>query len=340
MTHANAIRHPARRQSMWQGGSDWRRPLHPALLSVLLVLGGCAAGKTAHAPVAFESHPWTFRDQRGARLISEHYDIFTTIRDPQLVRLLPELMETAFAHYQQRVPPGKQPTERMQVYLFATRAEWADFTRRFTGPRASIFLKVRNGGYSERGVSVIEYTRHQTTFPLMTHEGFHQYLYHYVNDQVPAWLNEGLAVMFEGQRWIGSGAPVFDPHYNPARHNALAEAVLADKLFPLRELLDTHAGNVIEHSSRTVATYYAQVWALVLFLEQGAGGKYAAGFHRMCDQLRSRDIEQFARASFIWSPRTRYSFGEALFRTFITDDVAQAEQEYRAFLRQRFVAGR
>lgn len=310
--------------------------------AALVLLSGCASlkGGPEHVAAAYEAEPWEYGGQPGRKLTTTHYEIFTTLGDPNLVRTLPDLMETAFTRYQERVPAGRKPDARMQVYLFASRAQWADFTRRFTGPRAALFLKVRNGGYSERGVSVIEYTRHQTTFPLMTHEGFHQYVYHYVSDQVPAWLNEGLAVMYEGQRWIGSGAPLFDAWYNPARQNTLAEAVLANKLFPLSELLDTNAGNVVHRSSRTVGTYYAQLWALMLFMEEGAGGKYAAGYRKMLASLSAPDLEQYARASFIWSPSTRYSFGEALFRAFVADDVEQFEAEFHDFLRNKFITRR
>lgn len=311
-----------------------------AMMAGVLLLSGCVGvggGNTPRVAVQFEASDWSYGRQPGTKLVTPHYEIYTTLRDQNLVGLLPELMESAFAHYQERVPASREPGGRMQVYLFASRAEWGDFTRRFTGPRASVFLKVRNGGYSERGVSVIEYTRHQTTFPLMTHEGFHQYLFHYVNDQIPAWLNEGMAVLFEGQRWIGNGAPVFDAWYNPARQNSLAEAVVADKLFPLSELLDTNAGNVINRSSRTVSTYYAQLWALMLFLEEGEGGKYAANFRRMLRALGTSDVEQYARASFIWSPRTKYSYGEALFRSFVAEDTDKVEQEFRKFLREKFI---
>jgi hypothetical protein len=235
------------------------------------------------------------------------------------------------------VPPAHEAEGRMKVYLFASRGQWESFTRRFTGPRAAIFLKVRNGGYSEQGVSVIEYIAHQVTFPLLAHEGFHQYLHHYVNEQIPSWLNEGLAVYCEGQRWGTSQLKEFDPWYNPKRRNDLAEAVVAGRLHPLRELLETDAGKIIEGSDQSVGAYYSQVWALMLFLQNGVNGKYAASFQRLLGELGKADLRQYARTAHIWSDRESYNFGEALFRSFISDDLETAEREYVAFIRERLV---
>jgi hypothetical protein len=253
---------------------------------------------------------------------------------------LPDFVEGAYANYTQLVTPARVPAERMRVYLFASRGQWVAFTKRFTGPRAKVFLKVQNGGYSERGVSVIQYVSHSITFPLFAHEGWHQYLYHCADTRVPAWLNEGLAVYCEGQRWNETSVTKWDPWFNPMRENALSKALLADRLHSLRMLLETHAGKVLQGSSEQVGTYYAQVWALILFLQEGEDGKYAAKFQRLLKQVGVADLEQHARAAYIWSERETYNFGEALFRNFISDDLGTVEREYQAFMRARFLARR
>jgi hypothetical protein len=309
------------------------------LIGLGLAGGGCAApGRVqllASDPV--EREAWRYGDQAGHRLVTRHYDIYTTLKDEYLIGYLPGLMETAFDAYRELVPPAREPAERMKVYLFATRDQWSNFTRRFTGGLSKVFLQIRNGGYSERGVTVIQYASHQTTFPIMTHEGFHQYLFHYVNPNVPAWLNEGMASYFEGQRWGPDGIKSFDPWHNPYRRNVLAEALLEDRLLPLAELLETHAGKVIFRSSRTVATYYAQVWALVLFLREGPGGKYAGPFRAMLGELANGDLE-FRAAEALRTTGVRHgSPGETLFRTYITNDLDAFDAEYKQFLRQRML---
>lgn len=313
--------------------------LKAAAMTVTLFLAGltgCATSQPRPA-VPFEEEPWRFARSPGVKLTTAHYEIYTTLQDEMLVHALPAFVEAAYQHYTSLVPPARTPPERMKVYLFASRGQWEAFTRRFTGSRASVFLKVRNGGYSERGVSVIEYVRHEITFPLFAHEGFHQYIYHCIGTRIPAWLNEGLAVYCEGQRWDSHGLKTFDPVYNPSRRNDLATALIGNKVHSLRRLLQTDAGQMIEGSSRSVATYYAQVWGLILFLREGAGGKYAGGFQRLLDKLHELEIEQHARAAHIWSERPSFNFGEDLFRSFVSEDLATVEQEYLAYLRARFL---
>lgn len=309
------------------------------VLALLIgVTVGCGPSKPKHVPVAYEVTNWQFGEAAGQKLTTPHYVVYTTVTDPVLVRAFPELIERAYAYYQELVPLEREPQERMQVYLFATRPQWAYFTRRLTGPRAEVFLRIRNGGYSEGGISVIQYVAHQVTFPLLAHEGLHQYLHHCVRPNVPAWLNEGLAVTCEGQRWTGDGLDAFDRWYNPARQNRLSEALLRRRLFPLQELLDTHAGNVIHETSNRVATYYAQVWALTLFLMEGEDGKYADRFGELRAALASADLDRRLAAEQVFAEGgRRLSRGEALFRSYISEDVAAVEREYLAFVRERIL---
>lgn len=317
--------------------AGWQRLLWLApLAGVLGVLAGCAAEPRRPA-VAFTNEEWPFGRTTGRKLTTDHYELYTTLTDPVLIDALPDFVERAHARCRALIPPVKEPDGRMRIYLFATRSQWEAFTRKFTGERAETFLKVRNGGYSERGVTVIEYVSHAVTFPLLAHEGFHQYLYHHVGENVPPWLNEGLAVWCEGQRWGMYALKDFDPWYNPSRKNQLIESLQGGHLHPLSRLLETHAGRIIEGSSRSVLTYYAQVWALVLFLQEGEGGKYAAGFHRLLAALGRPELEEQARAGFIWSDEAEFNFGEAIFRAYIRDDIAAVEREYVNFIRARFL---
>jgi hypothetical protein len=281
-----------------------------------------------------------YRDRPGRLIKTEHYEIYTTLDDPVLIESLPQAMETTYRFYRQLVPTAIEPERPMPVYLFARRDEWSSFTRRFAGPRAQTLLKVRHGGYSERGVSVMEYVTHSITFPLVAHEGFHQYVHHCVKRPVPAWLNEGLAVVCEGQRWGKVGLKEFDPWHNPVRRNALAEALVRDEIIPLDELLCINAGHVVGGPSRKIGTYYAQVWALILFLREGADGKYAERFDRLRHALGAEDLETFAQAAHVTSGAPRYNFGRELFRSFITDDLETAEREYIAFMRHRVLGKR
>ncbi len=334
-----------------------------ALPPAILALTGCAARQPAHPPVVFESEEWKLSDTRGRKLTTPHYEIYTTLRDGALVQALPEFLETALEHYRQLVPParglepasspsgtlarGMEPASspsgsgdlpvsgaaRMTVYILVSRGQWLAFTRQLTGPRTKIYVHIRNGGYTDQGVVVMEYVRHDITFPILAHEGFHQYLHYHVGDTAPAWLNEGLAVAAEGHEMDLQGRAKFNPAFNPKRRNDLAEALVGNRLHALRELLRTNAGEVITGSDRSVAAYYAQLWALTLFLRDGAGGKYAAGFGRLLDSLGRPELESHAKAAHIWSEEADYSYGESLFRSFINEDVDAVEREYVEYVR-------
>jgi hypothetical protein len=308
----------------------------------LMSVAGCQQRNDEFRPatdVPFELSEWKYRGRPGSRVQSPHYDIYTTLRDERLIAALPQMMETAYTYYHRLVPAAREPGERMPVYIFATRTDWEHFTRRFGDVRAQTLLQVRFGGYTENGVVVIEYVAHQTTFPILGHEGLHQYLHYCVDEQVPAWLNEGLAVLCEGQIWGEMGLKEFDPWHNPQRRNALADILLAGHTLPLEELLRMNAAHVVGGSTRTIGAYYGQVWALVLFLRDGAGGKYAAGFQRMLEELGSGRLERFARAASIGSPERPFNFGEALFRAFISEDLKTVEHEYDEFMRLRLLGG-
>ncbi len=308
----------------------------PAL--VLLVVAGCIAPpRRPPESVPFQSEPWKFGSAAGIRIMTAHYDIRTTLRDHVLLDAVPGFVEAAYQHYASLLPPVRPAAERMPVYLFASRTQWEAFTRRFGGERAGLLLKVRYGGYCERGVTVIEYVAHQVTFPLLMHEGFHQYVHHHLEAPLPAWLNEGLAVLCEGQRWGASHVEAFDPWYNPKRRNDLAEALARDRLYSLRKLLASDAGDVIDSGARSIATYYAQVWALVLFLRDGSDGRYAPGLKRLLDAAARGELAAHARAAQIWSDRGTPSYGEDVFRAFISDDLDAVNREYVAFMRDRFL---
>ncbi len=313
-----------------------------AVLAALLA--GCQQPRDALpvlTDVPYQASDWEFARHAGRRMLTEHYDIRTTVRDPLLIESIPQAVETAYGYYRQLVPTEREPSERMRVYLFARRDEWAAFTRRFAGARAATLLKVRRGGYSERGVSVIQYVAHSVTFPLLTHEGFHQYLYCCVKGRVPAWLNEGLATLCEGQRWSGSGLQSFDPWYNPTRRNALADALVRGDLIPLDELLEMNAGHVVGGPTRKIGTYYAQVWALMLFLREGADGAYAESFDRLLHALGREDLRPHARAAYVKTKNpVNYSFGRGVFEAFIGTDLQAIEREYVAFVRARLLGSR
>lgn len=283
---------------------------------------------------------WKFAGRPGKQLETEHYDVYTTLKDESLINAVPQMIESANAYYRFLAPSQNATGEKMRMYLFAARGEFESFTRHFAGPRAETLNKVRNGGYTEEGVCVVEYVAHQITYPIMAHEGLHQYLHFYAKGRVPAWLNEGLAVQCEGQRWGRVGLKEIDPAYNPARRAGLSDALDHGDTFSLRELLRIDAGHVVGGNSRKIGGYYGQVWALLLFLQEYGDGKYRAGYQRLLRTLGTDDLEPFAQAAFVSSNEQSFNLGEYVFRAFISPDLETVDREFREYVQRRVLSAR
>jgi hypothetical protein len=280
--------------------------------------------------------PWQFGSATGNELLTDHFRIRTTVQDERFLRLLPTFAETAYARYGE-VCPGRKEAEprRMDVYVFGLRREWERFTRRFTPARAGTYMRIRSGGYMERGTAVLYLTLPYDTFAVLAHEAMHIYVARHFGRTAPPWLNEGLACYMEGHSWHDD-RPVFTPGRNLFRHNHLRAAVHGGRLIPLPELLGTHAGREVRGTSARVMTYYAEVWALMLFLRDGADGRYAGKLDTLLAELGSDKMTQALRGMIAATPTPDgrpISIGEAIFRAYISDDLDRFGDEFDRFVR-------
>jgi len=264
----------------------------------LLSQPGC---RTARPEVAFTQEPWTFCEVAGAHLATEHFDVYTTVDSPHLIEALPLFVETAYARYAHFVPPRPDASGRLTTYLFGTREEWEAFTAARFPNRHDVYARIRSGGFTEGTVSAIFFKSADTTLATIAHEGWHQYVASQPVSPLPAWLNEGLATACESYEY-GRGRPVFHADRNVFRARSLEEAVTGDRLYPLGELLDLDAGELLESGDpQTIQSYYAQVWALIMFL-QGLDDDFAPGsdgdFARASDDdLTGESNDDFPAAS-------------------------------------------
>jgi len=300
---------------------DNRTKLLPLLTGALAVaMLGCRQ-PPAHQRLRVQTDQWRFGKTTGHRLLTDHYSIYTTVSDAATLQALPVFMETAHRRYASLLPPRNTSDRQMDCYLFATRAQWERFTRGFTGDQARVYLRIRAGAYTQGDTCVGYYIRRSVTLAVLAHEGMHQYINRHFGRQVPAWLNEGLATYCENYDWVGD-QPTFAPHTNRFRINNLREALVAGHLLPIDELLDIHAGHVLD-SSRTVTvqSYYAQVWSVAMFLRHGPVKAYRTGFKHLLADLGTPALAAAARAQTAATSDRRLSFGQAVFRHYITEDL-------------------
>ena len=313
-----------------RSAGTWR----PAfLLTVSVLTVGCKS-PFAPKPIQFTTEDWNYRDAKGFELASDHYLIRTTSRSKPFINALPGFLETSYQAYNELLPTETAPRKDLETYLFQTRWQWERFTEEFAPRRAKTYKRIRNGGYSERGVTVTQYSSRRATLSTLAHEGLHQFLEVTGRARIPAWINEGLACYFESFD-LKDNRPVFVREKNTLRSPALREALAADALIPLVEILSTSAGQAIHKRSRHVSNYYAQEWSLVLFLLQSpATNPYYPGFRELLDELGTEAMRRRAKAYIAADTDGTLSLGEAVFRSYVTEDLATFESAYKAYLHE------
>ena len=298
----------------------------------LTLLGGCSLVGPAE-PVVQAEEPWTFSRYEGHQFVTAHFDLYSTLTDADFEKALPAYLEAAYREYARLIPPKKGEDQRLQTYVFNTRAQWERFAATRFPARFPVYRQIAAGGFSEGNMCVAYYIRRPYTLSVLAHEGMHQYVAQNCAVTLPAWLNEGLATYCESFELPGDKVH-FTPRRNTFRINALRDALQSDTVLPLRAMLATDAGAVIiERQSVKTRTYYAQAWALVCYLRHGALGKYAGGFNKLLDDLSTGDVPVMAQAAKIRAPSpSTTSFGEAVFRAYITEDLDGFEEGFEGYL--------
>jgi hypothetical protein len=303
-------------------------------LSVLVMISASGCTGWRKAPVTpYEQEPWEHRGKAGVKLITEHFDIYSTLGDEELEEALPGFLEAAHRQYVSLIAPRDDAAPKLQTYVFQTRGEWERFAaERFTR-RFPMYRRISAGGFAAGNVCVVYYIKRPYTLSVLAHEGMHQYFANHYAVQLPAWLNEGMATYCESFE-LPHGQVVFTPKRNSFRTNALREAMVGGTILPLREMLATDAGSVIAKGETVqTKTYYAQAWALMSYLRHGAKGAYADGLAQLLADIRVGDLETMAQAAKIRAPEpAKTSYGEAVFRAYITEDIDAFERGFNDYL--------
>lgn len=266
-------------------------------------LAACTAGPTYHpatlagepeALPAFEvAHDtWTYGSSTGRRITTPHYLIFTTEDHPVVLDRLPAFCELALHRYRTALSDLPEPGSPLETYVLGTRREWDKLTMQLTGKRASTYLRLDRGGYADKGRAVLYDIGTRDTFSIAAHEGWHQYVQAVFDDPLPVWLDEGIGAYMEGYRWAVDDptTPVFLPWSNAERFDQLRRAYRAGRLLGLSELLSARPQDLVVRSSEETLDYYAQVWALVHFLEEGEGGRYREETARVLRDAASGEL--------------------------------------------------
>lgn len=294
--------------------------------------------ESENLPALESVETWQSDYGAGLKLTTSHYEIFTTVLEPLMLRQIPGFIESAYRGYNNQLPRPIATTTKCTIYLFADREQWEDFTKVFAGHQAELFCRIKAGAYYLKGACVTHNIGRRRTFSALGHEGWHQFNSRHFKFRLPSWLDEGVAMLFEASRYEG-GIFYFEPAKNTYRLDALKKTLTTNRRIRLSELMAINPGEVLAtDQTEAVTAFYSQAYALVRFLREADYGKHLDNFHRLLsdglkgDWLLSRANKKIAADRNI--PRTvqwNRVVGPQLFKQYIDDDLEQIEKEYLAF---------
>ena len=284
---------------------------------------------------------WENKYGPGLKLTTTHYEIFTMLLEPLILRHIPRFIESAYEAYNNQLPEHIESKTKFTIYLFADRPQWEDFTGTFAGEQAEIFRRIKAGAYYHNGACVAYDIGYERTLSVLAHEGWHQFNGRHFKFRLPSWLDEGTAMLFESYG-TKNGTIYFEPGENSYRLDALKKTLTKNKMMPLKDLIATNPGDVLAtDQTESVMAFYSQSYALVRFLCEAGYNKQPDIYHRMLtDGLRGNwPLDEAGKkiATDRNIPRDiqwNHIVGLVLFKEYIGSDFDRIDKEYLAFCRQ------
>ena len=298
------------------------------------VIGGCAVGDRRPALVNASVSPWEDGGLTGRRLATDHFEIISTLQDATLEAALPGFLEAAHRCYELTLP-ADGTHDRLVTHIFGSRDQWTRFAAVRYPMRFDIYRRIRTGGFTEGSTAVSFHTGRASTLATLAHEGWHQYANARCPRPIPAWLNEGLACYHEAFDFTGP-EPRFTPNRNTFRRNSLRDAMRENRMFSLRELLATDAGQMIgRHPGEAAQAYYAQAWALIILLRHGPDKRLNAAFERLLADISAGTFSARVGAARLTEPALATDEpGVAAFRTYFEVTPEAMDDAFRRHLTQ------
>ena len=289
------------------------------LFIFLLGLAGCASSGRPEPSTAID--PWKDGGLSGQRIVTPHFELFTTVTDTEFVAALPRLLESAHDQFEKTLP-SPADNHRLTSYLFQSRPQWEHFCRERWPARSDVVTRIHLGGYTSGDTSASFFADRSTAIATLVHESWHQYVAARF-DSMPGWLHEGMACYFEAVEWDGA-TPRCGSVRNSFRLNSLRAALEPGRWRPLAELLDSRVADLLG-SGDSCATheYYAQVWALVVYLQHSGQNAHAQTlttlFHDIADGSLRTKVSAWRVTSGV-APDIDYA--AAVFQTYFGSNLA------------------
>ncbi len=323
-------------------------------------------GPSNTASTILSIEPWTAVSPAGRVIRTPAYRLFTTMPPGVTLSRLPRFMESALAVYRSAYATLPAPPLALDTFLLANRPQWMKLTAQMFPDEAEGFLKIPRGGFTLNARALLYDLGTRDTLALIGHEGWHQFTQQTFIDPLPIWLEEGIATHMEGFRWDTNDPtkPIFTPWANPDRFDQLRQRVEEGRLFSLAELLAGSPQDLIAQTATTsgnatpgprdpqaTLAYYAQVWALLHFLQEDQDGRHRQALATLVTDAAQGRLVGTIRASAGERAADAYLLhrrGPELFNIYFNADTSDAQARYRSFVeritrlgaRELIVAGR
>lgn len=312
-----------------------------------------SATSAAKASVVLARDSWEFGAAKGEALTTKSFRIYSTA-NPGLTSRLPAFLEASLIHNRTALGDLPAPVDRMETFVLANRTEWSRCVQMIWAEKAEPYLTIQRGAVTAGGKSVLYDIGPRDTLVLAAHEGWHQFAQSTFKEQLPTWLDEGIAVYMEGFRSeAGTDRFVFLPWANTERFDRLREAHAAGALMSLREVMSSTPTRQISSSGNggDALTWYAQAWALVHWLNEGNNGSMHAGLHQIVadasnGMILKRVEDKLGPKAAVFVRQKRP--GPEIWQTYFGTDTDAANDSYQDFIsrvvqtgsRDRVIAGR
>ena len=297
--------------------------------------------ESRNLPALASVEVWDNEYGPGLRLVTAHYEIFTTLLEPLMLSQVPGFVESAYRGYQKQLPENIDSSRLFKVYLFGDREQWEAFTQMILPGQASVLCKQQFSAYYTKGVCVVYNTGIETTFSNLGHEGWHQFNSRFFKYRLPTWLDEGIAMLFEVSREDG-GLFYFEPSRNGGRLGGLKVTLGNDEMIPLKELVSLNPVEIaLTQNSYGIGAFYSQSYGLVRFLREAERGKRLGNYHRLLmggakgswplsDNDKRIAMDRNIPLMVSWNRVV----GSLLFEHYVGVDFEQIEREYVDFCRK------
>jgi hypothetical protein len=201
---------------------------------------------------------------------TNHYQIQTDL-DDALARELAERMDQMFEEYSRRLADFTSDREfrMLDVYLFRRKEDYNEYTLNHFPNTGGIFLAGRVNALA----AFLEGQGRDSLKRTLQHEAFHQFAHNAISPNLPIWLNEGMAQVFEEGLWTGKQFML--GQVPPRRLRQLKSDIDGGRLVDFKTFLaitNDEWARTLAGNANKGATQYNQAWAMTHYLIHGDNG--------------------------------------------------------------------